>query len=202
MTEHACNFIHPITFETLTGNKCVIDTFDRNFQYNVEHVALAEESRCLYRGACNGQCGCKIGSRSCRRYADYHVSGLQLSKIVAPAMNTAMYENPVTQDNLRRLKQYGVKNRGAGVRSSGLRRYRSGKMLEPEELYRYVEREIARSKDLAGRKVLVTAGATRESRGSGKVYHQSFFGKDGILPGRRMYAPRCGGDACKRVYHG
>ncbi len=163
MTEHACNFIHPITFETLTGNKCVIDTFDRNFQYNVEHVALAKKADVFIVAPATANVAAKLAHGLADDMLTTTFLACSCPKIVAPAMNTAMYENPVTQDNLRRLKQYGVRIAEPASGRLACGDTGAGKMLEPEELYRYVERDIARSKDLAGRKVLVTAGATREA---------------------------------------
>ena len=163
MTENACNFITPTTFETLTGNKCVVDTFDRNFQFNVEHVALAKKADVFMVAPATANVMAKL----CHGIADDMLTTTFLasrcSKIVAPAMNTAMYENPITQDNMKTLEKYGIEviQPATGYLACG--DTGAGKMPEPEELYEYIERTVAREKDMLGKKVLITAGATRES---------------------------------------
>lgn len=163
MTENACNFITPTTFETLTGNKCVVDTFDRNFQFNVEHVALAKKADVFMVAPATANVMAKL----CHGIADDMLTTTFLAsrcpKIVAPAMNTAMYENPITQDNMKTLEKYGIEviQPATGYLACG--DTGAGKMPEPEELYEYIERTVAREKDMLGKKVLITAGATRES---------------------------------------
>lgn len=163
MTDHACNFINPITFETLTGNKCVTDTFDRNFQHNVEHVALAKKADVfmIAPATANVIAKCAHGLADDMLTTTFLASGCK--KIVAPAMNTAMYENQITQDNLKTLEKYGIEviKPASGYLACG--DTGAGKMPEPETLFGYIEREIAREKDMAGKKVLITAGATCES---------------------------------------
>ena len=107
MTENACNFINPITFETLTGNKCLVDTFDRNFQFNVEHVSLAKLADIFLCSTCFGRCNRKDCKWDSRRYADYNNYGMQMSKAYITAMNTNMFTNPIVQDNLKKLEHYG-----------------------------------------------------------------------------------------------
>ena len=163
MTEHACNFIHPITFETLTGNKCITDTFDRNFQHSVEHVALAKKADVFMVAPATANVIAKLACGLADDMLTTTFLACRCPKLVAPAMNTAMYENPVTQDNLKTLSRYGV---GVVQPASGYLACGdtgTGKMAEPEVLYSCIEKEIACEKDLAGRKVLVTAGATREA---------------------------------------
>lgn len=163
MTEHACNFINPITFETLTGNKCITDTFDRNFQHNVEHVALAKKADVFMVAPATANVMAKMAHGLADDMLTTTFLASKCPKIVAPAMNTNMYENPVTQDNMDTLERYGIKviKPASGYLACG--DVGAGKMPEPEVLFRYIERTIACEKDMAGKKVLVTAGATRES---------------------------------------
>lgn len=163
MTEHAVNFINPITFETLTGNKCIVDTFDRNFQHSVEHVALAKKADVFLVAPATANVMAKLAHGLADDMLTTTFLACRCPKLVAPAMNTAMYENPVTQDNLEILRGYGVKviepsNGYLACGDTG-----AGKMPEPEELYHWIEAEIAREKDMTGKKVVVTAGATREA---------------------------------------
>jgi len=163
MTKNACNFISPLTFETLTGNKCVTDTFDRDFEFKVEHVELAKAADVFMIAPATANVMAKLA----RGIADDMLTTTFLAcrkpKIVAPAMNTNMYENPVTQDNIALLRHYGITviEPASGHLACG--DTGAGKMPEPEVLYGWIEREIAREKDMAGMKVMVTAGATRES---------------------------------------
>lgn len=163
MTEHACNFINPITFETLTGNKCIVDTFDRNFQHNVEHVALAKKADVFMTAPATANVMAKMAHGLADDMLTTTFLASKCPKLVAPAMNTAMYENPVTQDNMKRLESYGIEviTPASGYLACG--DTGSGKMPEPEVLFHYIERTIAREKDMIGKKVLVTAGATREA---------------------------------------
>ena len=163
MTENACNFITPTTFETLTGNKCVVDTFDRNFQFNVEHVALAKKADVFMVAPATAN----IMAKLCHGIADDMLSTTFLAarchKIVAPAMNTAMYENPVTQDNMRTLEKYGIEVICPATGYLACGDTGAGKMPEPAELYSYIEKAVAREKDMLGKKVMISAGATREA---------------------------------------
>lgn len=163
MTAHACNFINPITFETLTGNKCVVDTFDRNFQHNVEHVALAKKADVFLVAPATANVMAKLAHGLADDMLTTTFLACTCPKIAAPAMNTAMYENPITQDNMKLLEKYGVEviTPAEGYLACG--DTGSGKMPEPEVLFQYIEKAVAREKDMSGRKVLVTAGATRES---------------------------------------
>lgn len=162
MTENAANFINPITFETLTGNKCLIDTFDRNFQFSVEHVALAKQAQVVMIAPASANV---IGKLACGIADDMlttTIMACKCKKIIAPAMNVNMYENPIVQDNLDRLRRFGyeVIEPATGYLACG--DTGAGKMPEPELLYEYILREIAMEKDLKGKKVLVTAGPTQE----------------------------------------
>lgn len=163
MTAHACNFINPITFETLTGNKCVVDTFDRNFQHNVEHVALAKKADVFLVAPATANVMAKLAHGLADDMLTTTFLASTCPKIVAPAMNTAMYENAITQDNIKILQHYGIEviTPATGYLACG--DTGSGKMPEPEVLFQYVEKAVAREKDMVGKKVLVTAGATRES---------------------------------------
>lgn len=163
MTEHACNFITPITFETLTSNKCIVDTFDRNFQHNVEHVALAKKADIFMVAPATANVMAKLAHGIADDMLTTTFLASTCKKIVAPAMNTAMYENPITQDNMKTLEKYGIEviKPASGYLACG--DTGAGKMPEPEELFKYIERDLAREKDMTGKKVLITAGATRES---------------------------------------
>ncbi|NLL78064.1 MAG: bifunctional phosphopantothenoylcysteine decarboxylase/phosphopantothenate--cysteine ligase CoaBC [Clostridiales bacterium] len=162
MTQNATNFIHPITFETLTGNKCLIDTFDRNFQYNVEHVSLAKSTDIVLIAPASANVIGKLAHGIADDMLTTTVMACSCKKIVAPAMNSHMYENPIVQDNINLLKHYGMEviepdNGYLACGDTGV-----GKMPSEQVLLEYILREIAFEKDLAGKKVLVTAGPTRE----------------------------------------
>jgi len=162
MTANATNFINPITFETLTGNKCLIDTFDRNFQYSVEHVALAKRADVVMVAPASANVIGKIAGGIADDMLTTTVMACPCKKIIAPAMNTNMYRNPIVQDNLAKLARFGyeVMDPASGWLACG--DVGEGKMPEPETLLAYILREAACEKDLAGKKILVTAGATRE----------------------------------------
>lgn len=163
MTEHACNFIHPLTFETLTGNKCVIDTFERNFKFDVEHVSLAKKADVFMVAPATANVMAKMAHGLADDMLTTTFLAAKCPKIVAPAMNTAMYENPVTQDNIALLEKYGIEviRPATGYLACG--DTGPGKMPEPDVLFQYIEKAISREKDMLGKKVLVTAGATREA---------------------------------------
>ena len=163
MTENATNFINPITFETLTGNKCLVDTFDRNFQFQVEHVSIAKKADIVMIAPASANVIGKIANGLADDMLTTTVMACRCQKLFAPAMNTAMYENPIVQDNIRKLKHYGyeVITPASGYLACG--DTGAGKMPEPETLLEYILREIAFEKDLSGKKVLVTAGPTQEA---------------------------------------
>ena len=163
MTQNATNFINPITFETLTGNKCLVDTFDRNFQFSVEHVSIAKQADVVMIAPASANVIVKLAHGIADDILTTTIMACKCKKIVSPAMNTNMYENPIVQDNLAILQHYGyeVIEPASGYLACG--DTGAGKMPEPEMLLDYILREIAKEKDLLGRKVLVTAGPTQES---------------------------------------
>lgn len=163
MTANACNFINPITFETLTGNKCITDTFDRNFQHNVEHVALAKKADVFMTAPATANVIAKLAHGIADDMLTTTFLASRCPKIVAPAMNTAMYENPITRDNLKLLEKYGIEVIAPASGYLACGDTGAGKMPEPEVLFQYIEKTIACEKDMIGKKVLVTAGATREA---------------------------------------
>lgn len=163
MTENATNFINPITFETLTGNKCLVDTFDRNFQFQVEHVSIAKKADVVMIAPASANVIGKLANGLADDMLTTTVMACRCQKILAPAMNTAMYENPVVQDNIRKLQTYGyeVITPASGYLACG--DTGAGKMPEPETLLEYILKETAFQKDLAGKNLLVTAGPTQEA---------------------------------------
>ena len=163
MTQNATNFINPITFETLTGNKCLVDTFDRNFQFSVEHVSIAKQADVVMIAPASANVIGKLAHGIADDMLTTTIMACKCKKIVSPAMNTNMYENPIVQDNLAILQHYGyeVIEPASGCLACG--DTGAGKMPEPEMLLDYILREIAKEKDLLGRKVLVTAGPTQEA---------------------------------------
>lgn len=162
MTKNATNFINPITFETLTGNKCLVDTFDRNFEYSVEHVALAKRANVFMVAPASANVIGKIANGIADDMLTTTIMACKCKKIIAPAMNTNMYENPILQDNLKKLKDYGMEviEPASGYLACG--DVGAGKMPEPEVLLQFILREIEFEKDLLGKNVLITAGPTRE----------------------------------------
>ncbi len=162
MTANATNFINPITFETLTGNKCLIDTFDRNFQYNVEHVSLAKETDLVLVAPASANVIGKIANGIADDMLTTTVMACSCKKIIAPAMNTQMYLNPIVQDNMNKLRHFGMEVITPDTGHLACGDDGIGKMPSEQVLLDYILREIAFEKDLAGKKVLVTAGATME----------------------------------------
>ena len=163
MTEHATNFINPITFETLTGHKCITDTFDRNFEFQVEHVSLAKKADVIMVAPATANIIAKLAHGLADDMLTTTILASHAPKLIAPAMNTGMYENPVTQDNLALLKKYGMEviEPAAGHLACGDEG--KGKMPEPEILYEHILRSCACKQDMKGLKVLVTAGPTQEA---------------------------------------
>ena len=162
MTRNATNFINPITFETLTGNKCLIDTFDRNFQFNVEHVALAKRADIFLVAPASANVIGKIAHGIADDMLTTTIMACKCPKLISPAMNTNMFENPILQDNLKILEKYGYEliQPASGYLACG--DTGAGKMPEPETLLQYILRTIAKEKDLAGKQILITAGPTQE----------------------------------------
>ena len=163
MTENATNFINPITFETLTGNKCLVDTFDRNFEFSVEHVALAKQADVVMIAPASANSIAKLAHGLADDMLTTTVLACRCRKIIAPAMNTNMYENPIVQDNIKICEKYGMKVIKPAVGYLACGDTGAGKMPEPAELFDYIEQEIGTQKDLEGKKILVTAGPTREA---------------------------------------
>lgn len=163
MTENAVNFINPITFESLTGNKCLVDTFDRNFQFQVEHVSIAKKADVVMLAPASANVIGKIAHGIADDMLTTTIMACKCPVYVAPAMNTNMYENPILQDNLDILKKYGyhIIDPACGYLACG--DTGAGKMPEPEVLLSYITKEIAYEKDLAGKKILITAGPTQEA---------------------------------------
>lgn len=163
MTVNATNFINPITFETLTGNKCLIDTFDRQFQYNVEHVSLAKAADVVMVAPASANVIGKIANGIADDMLTTTVMACKCKKIIVPAMNTNMFENPIVQDNLKKLREfdYEIVEPACGYLACG--DTGQGKMPEPGLLLEYIRKEVEFEKDMAGKKVLVTAGPTQEA---------------------------------------
>ena len=162
MTKNATNFINPITFETLTGNKCIVDTFDRNFQFNVEHVSLAKKADCVMVAPASADIIGKMANGIADDMLTTTVLACRCKIMVSPAMNTNMYDNAIVQDNIKKLAHYGMEiiEPDSGYLACG--DTGKGKMPSPEVLEWYILREIAKKKDMKGMNVCVTAGPTRE----------------------------------------
>lgn len=163
MTRNATNFINPITFETLTGNKCLVDTFDRNFEFSVEHVSLAKAADVVLVAPASANVIAKLAHGLADDMLTTTVLACTCKKIISPAMNTRMFENPITQDNLKICEHYGMEviSPASGYLACG--DTGAGKMPEPEVLLQYILKEVQYEKDLKGKKILVTAGPTRET---------------------------------------
>ncbi len=163
MTENAVNFINPITFESLTGNKCIVDTFDRNFQYQVEHVSLAKKADLIMVAPASANFLGKAAAGIADDMLTTTFMACECKKIAAPAMNTRMFRNPIVQDNMKKLESYGIEivNPASGYLACG--DTGEGKMPEPSVLLSFILRELAHEKDMKGLKVCVTAGPTREA---------------------------------------
>lgn len=180
MTENSANFINPITFETITGNKCLIDTFDRNFQYSVEHVALAKQADVVLIAPASANVIGKIANGIADDMLTTTVMACPCKKIVSPAMNHNMYHNPIVQDNIKKLIHYGyeIVAPDKGMLANG--DIGDGRMPDEEVLLEYILKEIAFEKDLQGKKILVTAGATREAIDPVRFITNHSSGKMGI----------------------
>lgn len=163
MTPNTQNFVHPLTFETLTQHKCLIDTFDRNFEYSVEHVSIAKKADVVMIAPASANVIGKIANGIADDMLTTTVMACTAPKIIAPAMNHNMYHNPIVQDNIEKLKRFGyiIADPVKGMLAN--RDIGDGKLPDEEVLLEYILRAAAYEKDLAGKRVLVTAGATRES---------------------------------------
>lgn len=179
MTENAKNFINPITFETLTNSKCLIDTFDRNFEFKTEHVSIAKKADLLVIAPVTANVIGKIANGLADDMLTTTVMACKCKKLIAPAMNTNMYENPIVQDNIEKLKRFGYEiiEPNDGLLACG--DVGKGKMAEPEEILQYIFKEIAFEKDLLGKKILVTAGPTIEKIDSVRYITNYSTGKMG-----------------------
>ena len=163
MTQNATNFINPITFETLTGNKCLIDTFDRNFQFNVEHVSLAKKADVVLIAPASANVIGKLANGIADDMLTTTVMACKCKKIISPAMNTNMYENPIVQDNIAKLKRFGMQVIEPDVGLLACKDVGAGKMPSEDTLLDFILQEILFEKDLTGKNVLVTAGPTMEA---------------------------------------
>lgn len=163
MTQNATNFIHPITFETLTNNKCIVDTFDRNFQYNVEHVSLAKRADVVLIAPATANVIAKLAYGLADDMLTTTTLACTCKKIVAPAMNTNMYRNAITRDNLKRLTQFDFEVIAPATGMLACKDIGEGKLPDEQTLLNYILKEIAMEKDMKGVNVLVTAGATQEA---------------------------------------
>ncbi len=162
MTKNATQFITPLTFETLTNHRCTVDTFDRNFQYDVAHISLAKAADLILVAPATANVIAKLAHGLADDMLTTTVLAARCKKLVAPAMNTAMLENPITQDNLKTLRRYGFRIIEPAVGMLACKDVGSGKLPEPETLVDAVIRELAREKDMQGLRVTVTAGPTQE----------------------------------------
>lgn len=163
MTRNATYFINPITFETLTGNKCLVDTFDRDFKFNVEHVALAKRADIFMVAPASANVVGKIANGIADDMLTTTIMACKQKKIIAPAMNTNMFENPILQDNLKKLESYGMEVIVPATGYLACGDVGAGKLPSEEVLLGYILKEIKYNKDMVGKKVLVTAGPTREA---------------------------------------
>ena len=163
MTENTQNFVHPLTFETLTQHKCLIDTFDRNFEYSVEHVSIAKKADVVMIAPATANVIGKIANGIADDMLTTTVMACTCKKIIAPAMNHNMFHNPIVQENIEKLRRHGYEIIEPVKGMLANRDIGDGKLPDEETLLEYIVRDAAFDKDLAGKRVLVTAGATRES---------------------------------------
>ena len=187
MTRNATQFITPLTFEQLTGNRTMVDTFDRNFSHQVEHIALADRTNLVIVAPATANVCAKLAHGLADDMLTTTVLACPCPKLIAPAMNTKMYENPVTQDNLDLLRRYGweVIAPASGRLACGA--VGPGKMPEPDTLVQHILRVLALPHDLAGRRVLVTAGPTQESLDPVRYLTNHSTGKMGYAIARDVY---------------
>ena len=188
MTKNATNFINPITFETLTNNKCIVDTFDRNYEFNVEHVSLASKADCMMIAPASADIIAKLKCGIADDMLTTTALAMEGAMLVAPAMNTHMYEKKVTQDNIAALKEYGYEVIEPAEGHLACGDVGKGKMPEPEVLLEYIYKAILREKDMTGKKVLVTAGPTREAFDPVRFISNHSTGKMGYALAREAAA--------------
>ena len=163
MTKNACEFITPLTFETLTGNKCLVDTFDRDFKFDVTHISIAKKADLIMIAPASANVIAKLANGIADDMLTTTVLASKATKLVSPAMNTNMYQSPITQDNLKKLVHYGFEIISPTTGLLACNDVGEGKMPEPEILFEYILKHLAMEKDLAGKKVIVTAGPTQEA---------------------------------------
>lgn len=163
MTENATRFVAPLTFEALTGTRCMVDTFDRSFSFEIEHVAVADRADLVLVAPASANVIAKMANGIADDMLTTTVLACRCPKLVAPAMNTGMYENPATQANLARLREYGVEVIDPACGRLACGAVGPGKMPEPQQLLEHIQRHLACQKDMAGLHLLVTAGPTREA---------------------------------------
>lgn len=185
MTENATNFINPITFETLTNHKCLVETFDRNFQFHVAHVSLAQQADVLLIAPASANIIAKLAHGIADDMLSTTALACQAPIIVSPAMNTRMYENPITQDNIETLKKYNFTVIEPDTGFLACRDTGAGKMPSETVLMDYIMKEIACEKDLFGKKVLITAGPTQEAIDPVRYITNHSSGKMGYALARR-----------------
>lgn len=185
MTQNATQFITPVTFETLTGNKCLVDTFDRNFQFHVAHVSLAKRADLMLIAPASANIIGKIANGIADDMLTTTVMACKAPVLLSPAMNTNMFENPIVQDNLHKLEHFGYLVIQPAVGMLACRDVGAGKMPEPEQLLQWILREIACEKDLAGKKILITAGPTQESLDPVRYLTNHSTGKMGYAIAKR-----------------
>jgi len=185
MTRNATNFIHPTAFETLTGNKCLVDTFDRNFQFHVAHVSLGQKADVMMIAPASANVIGKLAHGIADDMLTTTALACTCRIMVSPAMNVHMYENPIVQDNLGRLAAFGMEVISPATGYLACGDTGAGKMPEPAVLYDYILREIACKKDMEGKRVVVTAGPTRESIDPVRFITNHSTGKMGYALARR-----------------
>ena len=163
MTKNACNFINPITFETLTKHKCLVDTFDRNFEFSVKHVSLAQAADVFLIAPASANVIGKIANGICDDMLTTTVCATRKPVLISPAMNTGMFENPIVQDNLKKLARFGYHIIQPAVGRLACGDVGTGKMPSEEELFNNILLTIAKEKDLKGKRILISAGPTQEA---------------------------------------
>ena len=163
MTKNACNFINPITFETLTKHKCLVDTFDRNFEFSVKHVSLAQAADVFLIAPASANVIGKIANGICDDMLTTTVCATRKPVLISPAMNTGMFENPIVQDNLKKLARFGYHIIQPAVGRLACGDVGAGKMPSEEELFNNILLAIAKEKDLKGKRILISAGPTQEA---------------------------------------
>ncbi len=184
MTPNSTNFVHPLTFETLVQNKCLIDTFDRNFQYSVEHVAIAKKADVVMVAPASANVIGKIANGIADDMLTTTVMACTCPKIIAPAMNHNMYHNPIVQDNIEKLRRFGYEIAEPVTGMLANRDIGDGKLPDEDTLLEYILRAAAFEKDMAGKRVLVTSGATRESIDPVRFISNHSSGKMGFAAAR------------------